>query len=328
MQQEIRFATFNVCNLAPPGMCFYENLEPYTSEQYEAKIEWIARHLDALDADVIAFQEIFSQASLKDVLARTQKYRNAEHLGFDPDPRAERFTPNVALVSRLPIVGSAIAISDLPNNPSMPFPDIASSITRFTRPVLHARIQLSSTVLASVFVVHLKSKIPEYRNEESGVNPSHFGVAVLRSLIRRGIEALGLRYLLNDHMQDPHLPVIVMGDFNDVIGSVTTQLVLGCGRPGENGTDRRLLDSYRIQTELNSMREVGYTHVHEGIYETIDHILVSDAFDPSSGNAVGEIVNVSYINDHLVLRPPEATDHGIVLARMRVFPSDVDRASE
>lgn len=50
MQQEIRFATFNVCNLAPPGARLYENLEPSTPEEYEAKIAWTARQIDMLGA--------------------------------------------------------------------------------------------------------------------------------------------------------------------------------------------------------------------------------------------------------------------------------------
>jgi predicted extracellular nuclease len=62
MQQEIRFATFNVFNLAPPGVKLYDNLLPSTPEEYEAKIDWTARQIDLLDADVIGFQEIFSQA--------------------------------------------------------------------------------------------------------------------------------------------------------------------------------------------------------------------------------------------------------------------------
>ena len=77
MQQEIRFATFNTFNLAPPGMRCYENLEPCTPEEYEAKLEWTARQIDLLNADVIGFQEIFSQATLRDVLARTRRYREA-----------------------------------------------------------------------------------------------------------------------------------------------------------------------------------------------------------------------------------------------------------
>ncbi|MDB5745849.1 MAG: endonuclease/exonuclease/phosphatase, partial [Massilia sp.] len=46
MQQEIRFATFNVCNLAPPGVKLYDNLLPTTPAEYEAKLNWTAHQLD------------------------------------------------------------------------------------------------------------------------------------------------------------------------------------------------------------------------------------------------------------------------------------------
>ena len=106
MQQEVRFATFNVLNLAPPGVRFYADQEPHSQAQYDAKIDWIARQLDLIDADVIGFQEIFSQAALRDVLARSVKYRDAHHVGFDPDGQedlqtsvaAGTLTPSVALV--------------------------------------------------------------------------------------------------------------------------------------------------------------------------------------------------------------------------------------
>ena len=110
MQQEIRFATFNVYNLAPPGQQLYDNLLPATPEQYEAKLNWTARQIDLLDADVIGFQEIFSQAVLREALSRTEKYRDAVHVGFDPDPAAERLTPSVALVSRLPLAAPGVAV--------------------------------------------------------------------------------------------------------------------------------------------------------------------------------------------------------------------------
>ena len=88
MQQEIRFATFNVFNLAPAGAKLYDNLVPCTEAEFEAKVDWTARQIDLLDADVIGFQEIFSQAALKLALSRTRNYRDAFHVGFDPDPEA------------------------------------------------------------------------------------------------------------------------------------------------------------------------------------------------------------------------------------------------
>ncbi|MET0266155.1 MAG: endonuclease/exonuclease/phosphatase family protein, partial [Duganella sp.] len=75
MPQEIRFATFNVCNLSQPGAKLYDNLAPLTAEQYAAKVQWTAQQLDALNADVIGLQEIFSMAAVRDVLAHSRRYR-------------------------------------------------------------------------------------------------------------------------------------------------------------------------------------------------------------------------------------------------------------
>ena len=141
MQQEIRFATFNVYNLAPPGQKLYDNLLPSTPEEYEAKLNWTARQIDLLDADVIGFQEIFSQASLREALARTDKYRDAVHVGFDPDPAAERLTPSVALVSRLPLAGPAATYTSFPAGVALP--EGSRDAERFSRAVLHAPVLLS-----------------------------------------------------------------------------------------------------------------------------------------------------------------------------------------
>ena len=105
MQQEIRFATFNVLNLALPGLRFYDGIEPYTQELYDAKVAWLAQKFDQLDADVIGLQEVFSQDAVRDVLARTSRYRDAQHIGFEPE--AGKLTPSVALITRLPLAGAA-----------------------------------------------------------------------------------------------------------------------------------------------------------------------------------------------------------------------------
>lgn len=326
MQQEIRFATFNLCNLALPGTIFYDNLEPYTVARYEAKIDWIARQLDTIDADVIGFQEVFSQAALKDVLARTDKYKHAQHVGVDPDPQAGSLTPNVALVSRLPLAAGTACHADFPRGLSIDLPGVPEPMTRFTRPVLHARIMLSNELIINVFVVHLKSKRPDYRNGEHDDDPCQHGMAVLRSLMRRSAEALGLRYLLTECVQGNRVPLVVMGDFNDAAAAVSTQLVMGSGRSANSGFDDRLFETCRIQSHGNPLRDVGFTHMHEGAYDTVDHILVSEEFNPASRFAIGEVLDVIYVNDHVVLRQPETSDHGVVLVRIRLYGAGKDIA--
>jgi endonuclease/exonuclease/phosphatase family metal-dependent hydrolase len=318
MQQEIRFATFNVRNLALPGIKFYEDQLPYSPSEYDAKINWIARQLDQLDADVIGFQEIFSQAALKQVLARTQKYRQAHHAGIDPDPQRERLTPSVALVSRLPIAADATIYANFPRDLSVALPGVANRFADFTRPVLRAGVILTPALTVNVFVCHLKSKRPDFRNGGNGDDSDQLGIAILRSLIRRSTEALGLRYLLTDYANGRRIPLVVMGDFNDVAGAVSTQLVMGVARPHKNGCDSILFDSHVIQSRHDPSRGGAYTRMHEANFETVDHILVSEEFHPASRFSVGEVQEVIYLNDHVALQPLETSDHGVVLARIRL----------
>lgn len=326
MQQELRFATFNVCNLALPGVKYYADQIPYTAEEYTAKISWIAQQLDRLDADVIGLQEIFSQAALKDVLAKTQNYRDAQHIGFDPDPLADHLTPSVALISRLPVAPGAAAFKQLPNDLAVALPGLSLPVKHFTRPVLHAQIEVSSDLLIHVFVCHLKSKLPDYRNDDNDDRPDQTGIAMLRSLIRRGTDALGLRTLLSDMNRKKRAPIIVMGDFNDVASAIPTQMVMGLGKYPLNGVDDRLFESFRIQSRRDALRDVGYTHMHDGSYETIDHILVSEEFNPASRAAIGEVVEVMYLNDHMIFKQAHASDHGQVLVRILLHGASANSA--
>lgn len=319
MQQEIRFATFNVCNLAPPGMTFYDNLPPYTPEEYEAKLNWLAHKIDEIDADVIGFQEVFSQSCLRTVLARSRNYRDALHAGFDPDPAIAPLTPSVALVSRLPFAAAPAAFHSLPPALLANLARLDSPLTRFTRPLLHVQVQVAPQLTVNVLVVHLKSKRPDYLDGEDITDPGLSDLASLRSLYRRGTEAVGLRHVLDGLMPaGGHAPLVVMGDFNDIADAVTTQLVAGAGRPEPDmdGFGRRLFDSYRIQARREFSRDVGYSHMHEGVFNTIDHVLVSKEFHPGWPDAPGAVMEVMYLNDHVQINSPLASDHGAVLVRL------------
>jgi endonuclease/exonuclease/phosphatase family metal-dependent hydrolase len=319
MQQEIRFATFNVCNLAPPGAKLYDNLEPLTAEQYAAKVDWTARQLDQLDADVIGLQEIFSLSALRDVLAHSRRYRDATHACSPADPAAERLTPGVALVSRLPLAAPVAFCAAFPAGVAMPAG--SRDADRFARAPLHARLALAHGRSLDVVVVHLKSRRPDYRNGDCGDDPLLAGMANLRSLVRRGTEAVALRVLLAELARAGAGPRVVLGDFNDVADAVTTCIVLGAGGACEPGQEApgRMFDSRQIQSRRDGLRHVGYTNIHDGHAMTIDHILVSAEFNPAAPGAIGEVLDVTYLNDHLLQELPHASDHGQVLARVRLF---------
>ncbi|WP_058049839.1 endonuclease/exonuclease/phosphatase family protein [Janthinobacterium sp. Ant5-2-1] len=316
MQEEIRFATFNVCNLAPAGAKLYDNLEPLSPAQYAAKAEWTARQIDLLDADVIGFQEIFSQAALRDVLSRTRHYREATVAGYDAMDPAGRMLPTVALVSRLPLAGAGVAWADFPTGMSVSADDNAC---RFARAPLHVQVILPGGQLTDVVVVHLKSRRPDYRHGD-GNDAASYALANLRSLQRRGAEAVALRVLASE-LGHSGRPRIVLGDFNDIANAVTTSIVMGAGAPCEPGMEMRarLYDANAIQLRQDALRHVGYTNIHDSAYMTIDHILVSEHFHPASPRAIGVLQEVTYLNDHLLRGLPHASDHGQVLARIKLL---------
>lgn len=316
MQQEIRFATFNVCNLAPAGAKLYDNLEPLSPAQYDAKAEWTARQIDLLDADVIGFQEIFSQAALRDVLSRTRHYRAAALAGHDAMDAAGRMLPTVALVSRLPLAGAGVAWTNFPAGVSVSADD---TTCRFARAPLHVQVYLPGGQLTDVVVVHLKSRRPDYRHGD-GYDAASYALANLRSLQRRGAEAVALRVLASE-LGHSSRPRIVLGDFNDIANAVTTAIVMGAGAPCEPGMEmrERLYDANAIALRQDAARHAGYTNIHDSAYMTIDHILVSEHFHPASPRAIGVLQEVTYLNDHLLLGLPHASDHGQVLARIKLL---------
>lgn len=320
MQEEIRFATFNVCNLALPGAKLYDNLEPLTSAQYEAKLQWTARQLDLLDADVVGFQEVFSQAALREVLARTQHYREAVLAGYDAVDASGRALPAVALVSRLPLAGPAVAHANFPLGVALPVEDHAAEdqAARFARAPLHVPVLLPGGHVTDVLVVHLKSRRPDYRHGEGG-DALAYAMANLRSLHRRGAEAVALRVLACELGRSGR-PRIVLGDFNDIAQAVTTSIVMGAGAPSLPGHEmhERLYDCNAIQQRRDDLRQLRYTNIHDSSNMTIDHILVSEHFHAASPRAIGVVQDVLYLNDHLLLAMPQASDHGQVLARIRL----------
>src|SRR5450830_1943596 len=321
MQQEIRFATFNVCNLAPAGAKLYDNLDPLSPAQYEAKAEWTARQIDLLDADVIGFQEIFSQAALRDVLSRTRHYRAAALAGHDAMDAAGRMLPTVALVSRLPLAGAGVAWVNFPAGVSVSADD---NVCRFARAPLHVQVILPGGQLTDVIVVHLKSRRPDYRHGD-GSDAIAYALANLRSLQRRGAEAVALRVLASELGRSGR-PRIVLGDFNDIANAVTTAIVMGASAPDEKAEEaglanhmrERLYDSNAIQLRQDYLRQAAYTNIHDSNYMTIDHILVSEHFHPASPRAIATVQDVIYLNDHLLQALPQASDHGQVLMRIKL----------
>lgn len=326
-----RIATFNVLNLISAEHHYYDTGSKYTAAQFEDKTAWIGSQLDRMEADVVGFQEVFHGTALRTALNKSTRFRDVVPLVVGTNEmQSPAMSPGIALASRGPaeLLG---AITAFPDDTRLNTDELKVSITSFSRPVLKARVQLFPGIEAIVFVAHLKSKRPQYADSESPDNPVHRALGSARSLVRRAAEAAALRSLVVKEIQNTRQPVIVLGDLNDTDRAVTTQMIAGdppfYRLPAARKQaiwDVLLYSAQEIQTRL-STQNVYYTHIYNGFYEALDHILVSEELYSRNPDRVAELDYVRVFNDHLVDEtqsfeevPNTRSDHAQVVARLRL----------
>jgi len=133
----------------------------------------------------------------------------------------------------------------------------------------------------------------------------------------RAIEAAALRCYVLDDLANTDTPVILMGDLNDGPHGASTEIAGGLSltnmplrevdRHQEDrlAADLTLYNAYDLQNR-RSQRNVFYTHIHKGIHDTLDHIMVSSHFvlralrDEHGRDNIGKVGTMRVLNDHLV----------------------------
>lgn len=319
-----KIGTFNLFNLVLPETPYYGDLE-YDRDTYDRKIEWIAGQLRSMDADVVGFQEVFHEAALREALdAAGGKYAEAAvHLAPGDEGK-----PCVALASCLPVREVALH-REFPAAARIDIGGVALPLDRFSRPVLRARLEMPVGGQVEVFVVHLKSKRPEVPDGADPHDPLERAKGKVRSLTIRAAEAAALRAMLLETLGGNRVPVVVVGDCNDVRDSVTTEIVSGTPpwhrmpmEVKQRIWDRLLYDVKDVRPR-GHRHDVTYTHVHNGRHETLDHILVSQEFMKPNRAHLGVVEYVREFNDHLVdstmFRDPlprHTSDHAQVVATL------------
>ena len=328
-------ATCNVLNLAQPGRRFYDNQEPYTQAEFERKLTWLGERFHALNADVLAVQEVWDDAAFKGALGRSGlRYdfvavpgaeNNATHHGAQG-------TPRVGIATRLK-VDALQSMAEFPPGFQVEVPGLGAH-TRFERPPLVATLRMKHGQTLSVLTAHLKFKRPKFLQDAQGNpledrdDPKVMALASLRSLLLRGAEAMALRCLVIDLLHRTSVPLVMLGDFNDTPDSVTTQLICATNEIAydRGARDVALFNAYELQGDATLTKDVAYSHIHQGSTSVLDQILVSEEFLRNGRRSIGDVRRVDYFNDHLHEgRDRSRSDHGFVRAllrlRMKAAPS-------
>ncbi|MGP9813869.1 endonuclease/exonuclease/phosphatase family protein [Rhodopseudomonas sp. NSM] len=268
-KRNISFATFNLYNLQLPDQPMYPKSRPYTQEQYDAKIGWIASMIKRLDADVIAFQELWDRQALEtafEAAGLSESYSFAyimegawdgiavaaavrkpweitgvkRHKAFPQGLRLKKRERTMKGLRADPPEADEDIVPDENDEfgPSHEDERIEVSINEFSRSplqvtVTHGTAKSPSVPPIQVFCTHLKSKLSTPLDNEEyrnpAIRPHTNALGAALSAIRRTAEAAALRIILNDTMRDTDDPTIVLGDIND--GQFSNVVSILSGQP-------------------------------------------------------------------------------------------------
>ncbi|MGE3309285.1 MAG: endonuclease/exonuclease/phosphatase family protein [Limisphaerales bacterium] len=220
----------------------------------EASKAAVARLLKAVNADVVALQELGGLEALDDLCRRMGalglEYPHREWVrGYDTNIQ-------VALVSRFPIVARRPHTKET----------YLLSGRRFhvSRGFLEVDLRIGSDYLLTVWVAHLKSRRTAVQADQADM---------------RLEEARILRGLLDERLREaPRANVVVLGDLNDTKDSPSIRALMGRGsgrlvdaRPSERNGDTGFTPNPRWQP-----RTIAWTHYYgvEDTYSRVDYALL------------------------------------------------------
>jgi len=318
--KHLSLATFNLLNFHEAGGLVYGKAM-YDADTYNRKADWVGSQLKRMDADLVGFQEVWSAKALRDAANRSGKYKGNQV--YVPIERENK--PVVALATTLDVVEEPTAIVEFPPGMDVSMDDAKVTISTFSRPVVRATVALPDGTHARVYVAHLKSKRPTILPGEDKYDPAVKALGHTRSLLRRASEATALRWLVVQDMKDTQTPVIVIGDLNDGVASVTTRIIAGDEPYYALSMDKKrkvwdvlMYSTHELNTKRN-YRDVYYTHIYNQRYETLDHILVSEELSGLSPKSIARFVSLDVWNDHLNGHPPKTqSDHALVVTRFQM----------
>lgn len=333
---KLKVATFNLLNYLEPPFACYEFERIYSEPQWHKKQHWIREYLDQHQPDIIGFQEVFSPASLQELV---------KECGYDYFAVVDECTivddficssPVVALASRFPISDVFAVQHDI---------EIASKIGladdfSFSRKILRATVDVPHIGECDCYVVHFKSKRARLEHtEDAHLTGEENIVESLKakvaggwaSTVQRGSEASLLMVEMIKRKAETEKPMLLMGDFNNnLTDGILSHLLTNDLRFVSQVDKDKFLEKYCLQdvwelfTESDSYKgqQRQATHYFGESSSVLDHILVSCEFDAKYNKSTFSVTDYDTYDRHLINpifdRDGESTDHGIVLATLQL----------
>jgi endonuclease/exonuclease/phosphatase family metal-dependent hydrolase len=312
--------SWNVENLFPPN--HPSGSGPRTVDVYRQKMSNLARTIQSIGPDVIAFQEVGDMDSFADLQRRLNDRYPFTRVSRFPDLRGIR----VAFLSRLPLL-QAVDFMDFPPQALTEVPSLSGQpMNRMGRGALKVTVVLAPGLLVNMVTAHLKSKLVTYQGGRRWpLDEDERARGTGLALIKRTVESVALRVFLNRLMTNNDEPLVMLGDLNDSADAVTTQLLLG---PEDRSLAHRdKFDDIRLYLLANYIpAERRYSRIYQKSRELIDHVMVSHELIFSLRQADSFVEPIESIDQDVQSRRDAVyPDHAAQFARFEIPEDEADR---
>lgn len=269
--------TLNAYNLRRPK----KNASEKDRLQYQSKLLAFAEHIDEIEADVVALQEIFDDGSLDDlteVVGQVQERKWNFSIADKGDSRGI----HTAIISPYEIKDAHDIVE---MNPALPEVRSArdSVVTRLGRAALAATVEVEG-IDVDIVAAHLKSQLDIYEGGRQHTSDmTEEAVTEVSTHTKRLYEAGSLRIDVATIIDGKgnEKPVVVMGDLNADRDAPSTKVLLGpdgseMGTSAAEKPDKGDADRLFNMTEVLPEGE-DWTIKHGGEGHVYDHILATNA---------------------------------------------------
>ncbi|MEE1673797.1 endonuclease/exonuclease/phosphatase family protein [Agarivorans aestuarii] len=278
-------------------------------QQWQQKQAWLSSLISLADADVMAFQEVFSAEELAEQCKSLgYPYFLSTPSSLDESSYVYR-KPGLALASKYPLRSGALY------NPA--------HLDIFSRAPLVAKVKLPEIGWIKIYVAHLKSKRPILDEDLVG-EPSDIDEYMGRwqsDTLRAKEVSLLMQDILSCRKHTLEA-VMVMGDFNDDIsqGALSHIFDLPLARHDEIEQAWRMHDSFAL-SQTNQLRAP--THYWGGQGSVLDYILLSGEFSNDYQQQMAEVVAYHCFDRHLTHADyaidSQASDHAAVMVELKAW---------
>ena len=329
----LRVGTFNLFQYAAPPFSWYTKKECFNLEQWEQKQAWIKKQIQAMNCDIIGFQEVFSKKELEKLCLELgfKYFVTVEEAKLEGKDKKIFSSTTLALASKYEI----LELKDVKINTLSLKKHMFKGKFNFSRKPIKAKIKLSDNLNITIYVNHFKSnRLNEFEYIFKKEDNLEYKKQKIKETLKNNYSpALKQRLCetssLYHDFKKCKTPIICMCDLNDKEFSISINALTN-----KAYHENKKFNSYLLYDScyLNSKKEANphpykkqsrtATSYYMGKGNILDYIFVSKEFNTRFKNCIGKINSYEVFDKHLKKNKDGSlleSDHAQVVCEIDFF---------